>query len=88
MCSVVLGWARSSFGFFCTILQKNPNEIFGQPNTSRVGRWGLRLGEESGGAERGETGNNRESRMWGRLVIPGRRKSAHMQQDYRALRKA
>ena len=23
---------KSSFGFFHTILQKNPNELFGQPN--------------------------------------------------------
>ena len=29
----VLGWPKSSFRFFHTILQKNPNEIFDQPNT-------------------------------------------------------
>ena len=27
----VLGWPKSSFGFFCNILWKNPNELFGQP---------------------------------------------------------
>ena len=31
---VVLGWPKSSFRFFCNISQKNPNELFGQPNTS------------------------------------------------------
>ena len=41
----VLGWPKSSFRFFHKMLQKNPNESFGQPNktlhlavfTSRVG---------------------------------------------------
>ena len=28
----LLGWPKSSFGFFHNILQKNPNELFGQPN--------------------------------------------------------
>ena len=28
----VLGWPKSSFGFFCNILWKNTNELFGQPN--------------------------------------------------------
>ena len=28
----ILGWPESSFGFFCTISQKNPNVLFGQPN--------------------------------------------------------
>ena len=27
-----IGWPKSSFGFFCNILWKNPNEYFGQPN--------------------------------------------------------
>ena len=31
--SVVLGWPKVSFGFFCNILWKNLNELFGQPNT-------------------------------------------------------
>lgn len=26
-----MGWLKSSFGFFCTISQKNPNKHFGQP---------------------------------------------------------
>ena len=30
---IVLGWPKSSFGFSCKILRKNPNELFGQPNT-------------------------------------------------------
>ena len=29
----LLGWPKSSFGFFCTILWKNLNELLGQPNT-------------------------------------------------------
>ena len=28
----LLGWPKSLFGFFHKILQKNPNEVFGQPN--------------------------------------------------------
>ena len=28
----ILGWPKSSFGFFRTIVWKNPNELFGQPN--------------------------------------------------------
>ena len=28
----VLSWPKSSFRFFHTILQKNPNELFGQHN--------------------------------------------------------
>ena len=28
----VLGWPKSSFRFFCNILWKNQNELFGQPN--------------------------------------------------------
>ena len=31
--SLILGWPKRSFGFFCKTLQKNLNEIFGQPNT-------------------------------------------------------
>ena len=39
----VLGWPKSSFGFFCYILQKTPNEFFGQPNkTSSLGHDGRR----------------------------------------------
>ena len=30
--SNILGWPNSSFGFSCNILQKNMNELFGQPN--------------------------------------------------------
>ena len=26
-----LGWSKSSLGFFCRILWKSPNELFGQP---------------------------------------------------------
>ena len=29
----MLEWPSSSFGFFRNVLQKNPNELFGQPNT-------------------------------------------------------
>ena len=29
----VLGWSKSSFRFFHNILWKNPNKLFGQPNT-------------------------------------------------------
>ena len=29
----ILSWPKSLFGIFCTILWKNPNEIFGQPNS-------------------------------------------------------
>ena len=28
---IVLGWPKSSFGFFCKMLWKNLNELFGQP---------------------------------------------------------
>ena len=28
----VLGWRKSSFGFFHKMVQKNPNKLFGQPN--------------------------------------------------------
>ena len=28
----VLGWLESLFGFLCTVLQKNLNRLFGQPN--------------------------------------------------------
>ena len=31
-CILILGWPKSSFIFFCRKLQKNPNELFGQPN--------------------------------------------------------
>ena len=31
-CILILGWPKSSFIFFCRILQENPNELFGQPN--------------------------------------------------------
>ena len=30
--SNILGWPKSSFGFLCNFLQKNMNELFGQPN--------------------------------------------------------
>ena len=30
----ILGWPKSSFRFFCSILWKNLNELFGQPNIS------------------------------------------------------
>ena len=30
--AIVLGWLKSSFGFFCKMLWKNPDELFGQPN--------------------------------------------------------
>ena len=29
-----LDWPKSSLGFFCNIVQKNSNELFGQPNTT------------------------------------------------------
>ena len=29
---LILGWPKGLFGFFHNILQKNPNELFGQPN--------------------------------------------------------
>ena len=29
----LLGWLRSSFGFFCKCLLENPNELFGQSKT-------------------------------------------------------
>ena len=29
----ILGWTVSVLGFFCYSLQKNLNELFGQPNT-------------------------------------------------------
>ena len=28
----LLGWPKSPFRFFCTILQENPNKLLGQPN--------------------------------------------------------
>jgi len=31
-CDILLGWPKSSFGFFCNIIQKNLNKLFGQPN--------------------------------------------------------
>lgn len=31
---VILGWPKSSFEFFCNILWRRPEELFGQPNTS------------------------------------------------------
>ena len=36
----LLGWPKSSFGFFRKLLWKNPNEIFGQPNIGQT-FWGL-----------------------------------------------
>ena len=30
---LILGWPKSSFGFFHYMVQKNPNELFGQPNS-------------------------------------------------------
>lgn len=33
-CRGLLGWPKSSIWFFCNILWKNQNELFGQPNTS------------------------------------------------------
>ena len=32
----VLGWPKSLVGFFRKMLQKNPNELFGQPNSCLV----------------------------------------------------
>ena len=32
LASKVLGWPKSSFGFFWNILWQNTNELFGQPN--------------------------------------------------------
>ena len=32
----MLGWPKSSFRFFYNTTQKNPNELFGQPNSSLV----------------------------------------------------
>ena len=29
----IVGWPRSSSWLFCNIVWKNPNELFGQPNT-------------------------------------------------------
>ena len=37
---ILLGWPKSLFGFFCNILQKNLNELFGQPSTT-CGRRGF-----------------------------------------------
>ena len=34
--SELLGWPKSSFGFFCKTLLKNPNKLLGQPNTYLV----------------------------------------------------
>jgi len=31
-----MDWSKSLFGFFCKLLQKNPNEPFGQPNASEM----------------------------------------------------
>ena len=31
-----MGWPKTLFGCFCTILWKNPNELFGQPNIKQV----------------------------------------------------
>ena len=42
-----LGWPKSLFGFFCTILQKNPNDFFGQPNRFLRGFPGSSVGKES-----------------------------------------
>ena len=44
----MLGWPKSTFGFFCEMVQKNPNELSGQPNTllcpqGEEDRVGLRL---------------------------------------------
>lgn len=34
LCAVAsLGWPKISFGFFSRSLRKNPNELYGQPNT-------------------------------------------------------
>ena len=30
---IILGWPKSSFGFFHKVLWKNPNKLFGQPDT-------------------------------------------------------
>ena len=30
-----MDWPKSLFGFFHKMLQKNPNELFGQPNYSQ-----------------------------------------------------
>ena len=32
---IILGWSKSSFGFFCNILWNNLNKLFGQPNISK-----------------------------------------------------
>ena len=40
-------WPKSSFGFFCMMFGKNPNELLGQPD--RIGR-----GEGGGAWERGD----------------------------------
>ena len=29
---IVLSWQKNWFGFFCAMLQKNVDELFGQPN--------------------------------------------------------
>jgi len=31
----VRGWPKRALGFFCKTLWKNPNELFGQPNTNK-----------------------------------------------------
>ena len=41
-----MGLPKSSFTFFSNILQKNPNELFGQPNRSSSPQKGS-LGSES-----------------------------------------
>ena len=35
-CKLLLGWSKSSYRFLGKILQKNPNELFGQPNIYRM----------------------------------------------------
>ena len=32
----ILGWPKISFGFFCKMLRKNPDELFGQSNNYNV----------------------------------------------------
>lgn len=35
----ILGWQKSSFRFFCNILWKNLNDLFGQPNITTIGEY-------------------------------------------------
>ena len=35
---VCIGWPKSLFGFFHKMLQKNPNDLFGQPNKSYLNK--------------------------------------------------